>query len=131
VIVDASAILAIVFDEPSPARCLQTLLDSPTNRMSAASFLETAIAVDRLFTAGDSATFDALLVRRGISVEPVTAHQATTVREAYQHYGRGSGHPARLNFGACFAYALARDLDEPLLVIGPDLVHTDVRPALP
>ena len=96
--------MAIVLDEPLAARCLQTLLESPPNRMSAASFLEAAIVVDRLPDPRDSAAFDDLIVRLDISIEPVTAHQASIARDAYRRFGRGSGHPARLNFGVCFAY---------------------------
>ena len=65
-----------------------------------------------------------------IIVEPLTAHQATIAREAYGRFGKGIGHPARLNFGDCFAYALAKALDEPLLFIGQDFIHTDVRRVL-
>lgn len=129
-IVDSSALLAIVLDETSSARCLQTLLESPTNRMSAASFLEAAIVVDRLPDPRDSAAFDELVSDLGIIIEPVTAHQATIAREAHRRFGRGSGHPAKLNFGDCFAYALATELDEPLLFVGQDFIHTDVRRVL-
>ena len=61
---------------------------------------------------------------------PVSLQQVLIAREAYRRYGKGSGHPARLNFGDCFAYALAKDFDEPLLYIGNDFVHTDVQSAL-
>ena len=63
-------------------------------------------------------------------IEPVTEAQARIAREAYRDYGRGSGHPARLNFGDCFAYALARATGEPLLFKGSDFIHTDIEPAL-
>jgi ribonuclease VapC len=130
VIVDSSALLAIVLDEPLSARCLQTLLESPINLMSAGSFLEAAIVVDRLPDPRDSARFDELISDFDIIIEPVTAHQATIAREAYRRFGKGSGHPARLNFGDCFAYALAKDFDEPLLFVGQDFIHTDVRRVL-
>ena len=122
--------MAIVLDEPLSARCLQTLLESPINLMSAGSFLEAAIVVDRLPDPRDSARFDELISDFDIIIEPVTAHQATIAREAYRRFGKGSGHPARLNFGDCFAYALAKEFDEPLLFIGQDFVHTDVRRVL-
>jgi ribonuclease VapC len=127
VIVDASALLAILLDEPSSARCLQALLDSPTNRISAANFLEVAIVVDRLPGAHGAAAFDELIEALDIIIEPVTAHQAKIARAAYRRFGRGSGHPAKLNFGDCLAYALVKDLDEPLLFIGQDFTHTDIR----
>ena len=98
--------------------------------MSAASFLEAAIVVDRLPDPHDSAAFDELISDLGITIEPVTAHQAVIAREAHRRFGRGSQHRAKLNFGDCFAYALARDSDEPLLFIGQDFGHTDIKPVL-
>ena len=74
--------------------------------------------------------FDDLLREAGISVEPVTEEQARLAREAYRDFGRGSGHPAKLNFGDCFAYALAKAMDEPLLFKGEDFSRTDVASAL-
>jgi ribonuclease VapC len=72
------------------------------------------------------------VVRRelGIAIAPVTATHVDIARQAYRDFGRGSGHPAKLNFGDCFAYALAIEQDEPLLFIGNDFSHTDVEPAL-
>jgi ribonuclease VapC len=130
VIVDASALITVVLEEPGFETHLETLLRSPTNRMSAATFLEAAIVVDRLPNPRASVRFDELVSNLGIIVEPVTAHQAMVAREAHRRFGRGTGHPARLNFGDCFAYALAKDLYEPLLFIGQDFIHTDVRRVL-
>jgi ribonuclease VapC len=71
------------------------------------------------------------LVREAeIVIEPVTEEQAHIARQAYRDYGRGSGHPARLNFGDCFAYALARATGEPLLFKGDDFRHTDIASAV-
>jgi ribonuclease VapC len=98
--------------------------------MSAASFLEAAIVADRLPDPRDAAMLDELIVRLGVVIEPVTAEQARIAREAHSRFGRGTGHRARLNFGDCFAYALAKDLDEPLLFVGQDFVHTDVSPVV-
>jgi ribonuclease VapC len=130
VIVDSSAILAIIRDEPMTVTCLQTLLTSQENRISVASYLEAAIVADRLPESADAATFDDLIEQLSIIVEPLTAHQAVIAREAYGRFGKGVGHPARLNFGACFAYALAKDFDKPLLFVGQDFIHTDVRHVL-
>jgi ribonuclease VapC len=130
VIVDASALITVVLEEPGFETHLETLLRSPTNRMSAATILEAAIVVDRLPNPRASVRFDELVSNLGIIVEPVTAHQAMVAREAHRRFGRGTGHPARLNFGDCFAYALAKDLYEPLLFIGQDFIHTDVRRVL-
>jgi len=130
VIVDSSALLAIIRDEPLAAVCLQAMLGSSANLISAASYLEAAIVADRLPNSPDAATFDDLMEQLNIIVEPLTPRQAAIAREAYGRYGKGIGHPARLNFGDCFAYALAKNFDEPLLFVGQDFAHTDVRPAL-
>ena len=74
---------------------------------------------------------DELLEILAIGIEPVTVEQARIARQAYKDFGRGSGHPARLNFGDCFAYALAKDKGQPLLYKGNHFSHTDVRSALP
>ena len=73
---------------------------------------------------------DELVERFDIRIEPVTAEQAKIARQAYRDYGKGSGHPAGLNFGDCFSYALARDKLEPILYKGDDFVHTDLRSAM-
>ena len=98
--------------------------------MSAASFLEAAIVVDRNRDPVLSRRFDELIREAEIIIEPVTEAQARIAREAYRDFDRGSGHPARLNFGDCFAYALAKDQGEPLLFKGDDFVHTDITSAL-
>lgn len=129
-IVDSSAIIAIVTEEPSSAVYLEALLESPTRRVSAATLLEAAIVVDRHPNPLTATKFDHLIERIGVVVEPVTASQVAIARGAYQRFGRGSGHPAKLNFGDCFAYALAKDFDEPLLFVGQDFAHTDIRQVL-
>ena len=125
-IVDSSALIAISRGEPESAICFRTLLDSPLTRISAANWLEATIVVDGWRDPEASRELDVLIERFKVTVEPVTIHQARIAREAYRRFGRGSGHPAKLNFGDCFAYALAKDLDEPLLFVGQDFVHTDV-----
>jgi ribonuclease VapC len=127
VIVDSSAIIAIVTEEPGSEVYLRALLASPSRRVSAATLLEAAIVVDRHPNPLAAPKFDRLIERLRLAVEPVNAAQVAIARTAYKRYGRGSGHPAKLNFGDCFAYALAKDLDEPLLFVGQDFVHTDVR----
>ena len=99
--------------------------------MSAAILLETAIVIDRQPDPRAAAKLDEIIEELGVTIEPVTAHQAGIARDAYRRFGKGRGHPARLNFGDCFAYALAKELDEPLLFVGQDFVHTDIRPVLP
>lgn len=129
-IVDSSAIVAIVRREPGHSTLLQALDTDDPIRMSAASYLETSIVIDGSRDPVLSRSFDDFLLEAGIAIEPVTERQARIAREAYRDYGRGSGHPANLNFGDCFAYALARDLGEPLLFKGADFAHTDIRPAI-
>ncbi len=129
-IVDASAMITVVLEEPGFETYLDTLLQSSANRMSAATFLEAAIVVDRLPNPRASIRFNELISELEMIIEPVSVDQARIAREAHSRFGRGTGHPARLNFGDCFAYALAKNLDEPLLFIGQDFVHTDIRPAL-
>lgn len=129
-IVDSSAILAILLKEPHGDACLQALIVAPVKRMSAANLLEAAIVVDRLPERRYAAVFDGLIADLNIIIEPVTAQQAQIGREARQRYGRGSRHRAHLNFGDCFAYALARVYDESLLFVGNDFIHTDLTPAL-
>ena len=129
-IVDASALVTVALKEPGFEPYLEMLLRSRANRVSAATFLEAAIVVDHLPNPRASVRFNELISDLAIIIEPVTAHQATIAREAYRRFGKGSGHPARLNFGDCFAYALATELDEPLLFVGQDFIHTDVRRVL-
>jgi ribonuclease VapC len=130
VIVDSSAIVAISREEPSFQTYLEAVLRSPVPRISAANLLEAAIVIDRLPNPRAAVRFDDLIQRLKLVIESVTLHQVSIAREAYRQFGKGSGHRARLNFGDCFAYALAKNLDEPLLFIGQDFVHTDIRPAL-
>jgi ribonuclease VapC len=130
VIVDSSALLALIRKEPEAATCFRALLLSPINRISAGTLLEASLVVDAMRNAQAVRELDEVITGFDLAVEPVTIHQVTIAREAYRRYGKGTGHPARLNFGDCFAYALARELDEPLLFIGNDFIHTDIRSAL-
>jgi ribonuclease VapC len=106
------------------------LLQSPVNRISAGTLLEAALVVDGLRDAQAVREFEEVITGFDLTVEPVTIQQVRITREAYRRCGRGSGHLARLNVGDCFAYALAKDLDEPLLFVGQDFVHTDLRRVL-
>jgi ribonuclease VapC len=128
-IVDSSAMVAVIKREPDWL-VLSKRMDSAENvHMSAASYLETAIVLDRFRDPARSARLDEAIEEARIVVEPVTAEQARIARQAYRDFGKGSGHPANLNFGDCFSYALARDKREPLLYKGNDFVHTDLRSA--
>jgi ribonuclease VapC len=98
--------------------------------MSAATFVELHVVVERCKNPALSRRLDEIMEKFEIQIEPFTATQAQIAHQAYRDYGRGSGHPANLNFGDCFAYALARDKREPLLYKGDDFVHTDLRTAV-
>ncbi len=129
-IIDTSALLAILRDEPEARACAAAIVDAPVRRLSAANFLETAIVIDASRDPIASRRLDDLLHVAGIVIEPVTAEQARLGRAAYRDFGKGSSHPAQLNFGDCFAYALAKVTGEPLLFKGNDFAQTDVTPAL-
>jgi ribonuclease VapC len=131
VIVDTSALLAIVRAEPDAAVYADLLAATDAPLMSAASYVEAAIVVDASRDPVVSRRFDELVQVAALSIAPVTAEQAHIAREAYRDFGRGSGHPARLNFGDCFAYALAKERADALLFKGNDFAHTDVIVAAP
>jgi len=128
-ILDTSALIAIIKEEPESALFKTTILNSDSVKISAATYLEASIVVDRYRNPLLRSRFDSIIEETGIVVEPFSAEQAGIARQAYRDYGKGSGHRANLNFGDCFAYALARAKREPLLFKGDDFVHTDLRPA--
>ena len=127
-IVDSSAIIAILRGEPEADEFVRAI-SSGGCRMSVGSYLEASIVADSAGSPALSRYFDDLVDQAALQLEPVTLEQAQVARQAYRDYGRGSGHPAGLNFGDCFAYALARTTREPLLFKGADFIHTDVLPA--
>jgi ribonuclease VapC len=127
VILDTSAIVAILQFEPEAAAFARAVENNRPVRISAANWLEAAVVVDGNRSPALSRRFDDFLREAGVEIEPVTARQAELAREAYRTFGRGSGHPAHLNFGDCFAYGLAMERDEALLFKGKDFAHTDVR----
>jgi ribonuclease VapC len=122
--------MAILKLESDAREFLEHLLSTEAAVMSAGSYLEAGIVADRSRDPRASREFDRLLRELRIEVVPVTEQQATIARAAYRDFGRGSGHPAGLNFGDCFAYALAQDRNDTLLYKGDDFSHTDVRSAL-
>jgi ribonuclease VapC len=128
-ILDTSAIVAILQDEPEAEAFVRAIEENRPVRLSAANWLEAAVVIDGNRSPVLSRRFDALLREAVVEIEPVTARQAELAREAYRAFGRGSGHPAHLNFGDCFAYALAMERDESLLFKGNDFASTDVRRA--
>ena len=130
-IIDTSALLAILRDEPEAARFAEAIQRASKRRLSAVSFVETAAVIDGGRDPVASRGFDDLLQTAQIAIDPVSEAQARVARDAYRDFGRGSGHPAKLNFGDCFAYALAKVAGEALLFKGNDFVHTDVERAIP
>ena len=129
-ILDSSAVLAILFAEHDAPDFARALEGAEARRMSAANWLETAIRIDMDGSPIASNAFDDFIREAGVIVEAVTVEQAQIARRAYRAYGKGTGHPAGLNFGDCFAYALAKTTGEPLLFKGDDFSRTDVEAAL-
>ncbi len=127
-IVDTSAILAVLFRESDARRYAAALQSASSRRLSVANGLEASIVAE---SRGGTATGDDLdrFIRRfAIELVPVTAEQLTAARRAWRRFGKGN-HPAALNFGDCFAYALAEVTGEPLLFKGGDFAKTDVEAA--
>lgn len=129
-IVDTSALVAIVRKEPQARRCLDRIFDTQMRRISAANLLETYMVIDGAGVSEESAALDATISDLRLVIVPVMSEHVTVAREAFRQYGKRSGHSARLNFGDCFAYALAKARNEPLLFIGDDFSRTDITPAL-
>jgi ribonuclease VapC len=128
-ILDTSAIIAILRDEPEAGACVRAIISARNRRISAVNFVEAAVVIDASRDPVASRKFDQMFREAEIVVEPVTESQARIAREAYRDFGKGSGHPAGLNFGDCFAYALSKESGEPLLFKGQDFEHTDVNVA--
>jgi len=129
-IVDTSAVLAILKMEPEATAFAQAIEATSTVRISAATWLELCIVADGYRNPAIRTRLDQILENPVIVIEPVTAEQAQIARQAYRDYGKGSGHPANLNYGDCFSYALARAKREPILFKGDDFIHTDLHNAV-
>ena len=127
-IIDTSALLAILQDEPERRRFNEVIDAADSRRISAATFVEASIVIEVRFGAEGLRALDRFLERGEIEIDPVDLEQARLAREAFMRFGKGR-HPAGLNFGDCFAYALAKALSEPLLFKGEDFPLTDVLPA--
>lgn len=130
-ILDTSAVIAILRDEPEAPLFAKTIEKAVRRSISAVNYVEAAAVIDGSRDPIASRRFDDLLWEAEVAVEPVTEAQARIARQAYSDFGKDGGHPAKLNFGDCFAYALAKAKREPLLFKGDDFLHTDVTRALP
>jgi len=129
-VLDTSAIIAILKEEPEAQHFAEVIEAADSLSISAASWLEASIVIGAFHSPKLNARLDELLSEATVTIEPFTVEQAQIARQAYRDYGRGSGHSANLNFGDCFAYALARTKRQPLLYKGDDFRHTDLRSAV-
>lgn len=130
-IIDTSVIIAILQVEEDYRELGKAIIDcAGPRKMSSSSYLEASIVVDRNANSDVAGQLDILITQMEIDIVPFTAAQSRIARAAYRQYGKGSGHLAQLNFGDCFAYALAKDSGEALLFKGSDFSQTDVVAAL-
>jgi ribonuclease VapC len=126
-VIDTSALIAILGYEAEAPQFAEAIQSDPVRLISAASLLECAIVIEARYGQAGGDKLDQLLHVAQIQVEPVTTEQVATARLAFRTYGKGH-HPAALNFGDCFAYALAKISKEPLLFKGDDFSQTDIQP---
>ena len=127
-IIDSSAVLAILFSEPDARRHAGAIMAASPCRMSIANVLEASIAVERRGGNTAARDLDTFLETAEVELVPVTVEHLEAARRAWRRFGKGN-HPAALNFGDCFAYALARSTGEPLLFKGEDFTRTDIEAA--
>lgn len=128
-IVDTSALVAILVGEEDADELLEALVSAPVPKISAATLVEAGIVLDSRTSPQQRRRLDDLLKVTGVEVVPFDARQAELARAAYADFGRGSGHRARLNLGDTFAYALHRVTGEPMLYKGGDFAAAGVEPA--
>jgi ribonuclease VapC len=127
-ILDTSALSAIFFGEPESERYVQMIHDADHCSISAANFVELSMVIEGQLGPEAGRQLDIFFRRAEIVIEVVTVEQAHLARQAFLDFGKGR-HPAQLNFGDCFAYALARATGEPLLFKGKDFSETDIQKA--
>lgn len=128
-ILDTSALIAILRFEPEATEFAKIIERAVERRVSAVSYVEAGAVIDNSKDPVASRRFDELIEAAQITIEPVTERQARIARQAYRDFGKTSGHPAKLNFGDCFSYALAKTEGEALLFKGQDFSRTDVKSA--
>lgn len=127
-ILDTSAMVAILYREPEAAAFAQRIHDADICRVSVASYVELSMVIEKQLGLEGMRQAEAFLRRAGITIEPVTVEQGELARQAFLDFGKGR-HKAGLNFGDCFSYALAKAMGEPLLFKGDDFVETDIAAA--
>jgi ribonuclease VapC len=125
-VIDTSAIVAILQNEPEQDTFIEAIESADIRLVSAASFLEASIVIFTRYGMDGILDLDLFMAKAGIEISSVDSDQANIARRAFRDFGRGR-HPAELNFGDCFSYALARSLDLPLLFKGSDFSKTDIR----
>ena len=125
-VIDTSALLAIFLAEPERKAFLDSIFQAETRMISAASVLETGIVLEARRGESAGREFDLFLVRTNLQIVSVDSEQVEIARSAWRKFGKGR-HPAGLNFGDCFAYALAKFTGEPLLAKGNDFAATDIE----
>lgn len=128
-VMDTSALVAILFDEREAVPFLSFMAAADACRLSAASVVELGIVLRRDRTGRRRLAFDEMRHAFSVRIEPVTEEQAHLAVDAYDRFGKGTGHAAGLNFGDCFSYALAKAVGEPLLFKGNDFARTDIEAA--
>ena len=128
-ILDTSALIAILRLEAEAPEFAKIIEQAAQRGISAVSYVEAGAVIDSSKDPIASRRLDELIQAAQIAIEPVTEAQARIARQAYRDFGKTSGHPAKLNFGDCFSYALAKSNGEPLLFKGQNFSQTDVKPA--
>jgi ribonuclease VapC len=128
VILDTSAIVAILYTEAEHREFTRLIYDADVCRISVGNYIELAMVIENQLRPGGIQQTEAFLRRTGTVIEPVTLEQGQLARQAFLDFGKGR-HRAALNFGDCFAYALSKATGEPLLFKGNDFIHTDIQAA--
>jgi ribonuclease VapC len=129
-VIDSSALIALLLGEAETSRIVAAVAAAPRTRVSAASYLETAIVMIRRSGPQAREALDRLIADLDIEIVPFDQAQAMIASDAYVRFGKGGGHPAQMNYGDCFTYALAKVSGEPVLYKGDDFAHTDLVAAL-
>lgn len=128
-VIDTSALVAILLDEPERSTFTKAIEEAESRLLSAASLVEASMVIEARFGGEGVRQLDLLIEKAGIEIVAVDEEQARVARRAFSQFGKGR-HPAGLNYGDCFAYALARVFGEFLLFKGEDFTHTDLMPYL-